>query len=234
MVMLETVNTEINTGTHTMSNKTLDAPIFENVTDWIHRTETWTRTGDLTFTVTGNLTSIYKKGIKVRYKDGGNYEYGVIAINSTYSSPNTTVTLLGNNLYAMAAATITDTYISHVDRPEGFPDAFTYTPTATGFSGTPTIEIAEWRVVGNIIFIRVGVTGTSNATNFILTSPANLVVSRVSCQAVRGRNAGTYNMMMSRIDTNNSNLTFYTTFAGGGWTNSGTKTIEEAIIFCEL
>jgi len=83
---------------------------------WIAISATWTRTGNHTYTVTGDQTATYRKGAKVRYKDGGSYEYGVIA-SSVYSSV-TTITLLTNTDYAMAAATITDTYISYIQNPD--------------------------------------------------------------------------------------------------------------------
>jgi hypothetical protein len=102
---------------------------------WIPKTATWTRTGNHTFTVSGDVTATYRKGTKVRYKDGGSNEYGVIA-SSSYSAPNTTVTLITNSDYAMAAATITDTYLSYIDNPEGFPSYFTYASTVSGTGGS--------------------------------------------------------------------------------------------------
>ena len=121
---------------------------------WNLVTETWTRTGNHTFTVAGDLTTKYRKGAKVRYKDGGAYEYGTV-INSVYSSPNTTVTLLANTNYAMAAATITDTYISYIENPEGFPEWFNLTaPTFTvgeidnGAGGQPTTTEFRGRIDG--------------------------------------------------------------------------------------
>ncbi len=105
---------------------------------WIPQGQyTWTRTGNYTFTVSGDVTTAYRKGTKIRYKDGGSYEYGIIK-SSSYSSPNTTVTLITNTDYAMAAATITDKYISYIENPEGFPDYFNYTPTLAAAGGSIT------------------------------------------------------------------------------------------------
>lgn len=95
---------------------------------WIACAETWTRTGNHTFTISGDVTAKYRKGVKVRYKDGGAFEYGVI-LSSSYGAPNTTITLFTNTDYAMAAVTITDKWISFVENPEDFPHDFNYTPT---------------------------------------------------------------------------------------------------------
>ncbi len=139
---------------------------------WAPISTTWTRTGNHTFTVSGDVTATYRKGAKVRYKDGGAYEYGVIA-SSSYSSPNTTITLITNSDYAMAAATITDKYISYIENPEGFPDWFNWTPTFTGFSADPSGGIYRWRAYGQTVkcFIRQPNTGTSNATGFTISAP---------------------------------------------------------------
>jgi hypothetical protein len=106
--------------------------------DWLARPETWTRTGNHTFTMSGDWTSIYRKGVRVRYRDGGSDEYGAI-YSSSHSAGTTTITLLTNTNYAMAAATITHKYISYAEKPDGFPDHFNWTPStmfATVGNGT--------------------------------------------------------------------------------------------------
>ncbi|MBS4060957.1 MAG: hypothetical protein KG029_11210 [Bacteroidetes bacterium] len=94
---------------------------------WTALAHIWTRTGNHSFTVPGDVTEFYTPGLKVRYKDGGGYEYGVIA-KSDYSAPYTTVTLIANSDYAMAAATITDSAISSDSMPDGFPVRFNFVP----------------------------------------------------------------------------------------------------------
>lgn len=145
---------------------------------WIPITDTWTRTGNYTFTVTGNQTATYRKGTKVRYKDGGSYEYGVIA-SSSYSS-STTITLITNSDYAMAATTITDTYISFIENPEGFPYWFNYSPSySCGNSMTytsVTTDVAKWSVSGKMITVLLRAFGTIGGTPYIdifATAPVN-------------------------------------------------------------
>jgi hypothetical protein len=136
---------------------------------WQARTETWTRTGNHTFTVSSDLTATFRKGTKIRYKDGGSYEYGVVG-SSSFASSTTTVNLIPNTDYAMAAATITDTYISYIENPEGFPDTFNYTATAApgsgAWSGSPayTIAAAKWKVIGKQIKVDGQVNITTNNT----------------------------------------------------------------------
>ena len=135
------------------------------IAGWLLCSETWTRTGNHTFTVATDLTAKYRKGAKVRYKDGGAYDYGTV-ISSSYSSPNTTVTLATNTDYVMAAATITDTYISYMEIAEGFPIVFNYAVTLTSGSGTITTGSAtgSFFIRGNVCFIRQKISITDNGT----------------------------------------------------------------------
>jgi hypothetical protein len=120
---------------------------------WIPISDTWTRTGNHTFTVSGDVTATYRKGTKIRYKDGGSYEYGVVA-SSSHAAGTTTITLITNSDYAMAAATITDTYISYIENPEGWPDSFSFTPVwSAGITIGDGTQTGEWKTVGNKIFV---------------------------------------------------------------------------------
>jgi hypothetical protein len=114
--------------------------------------EVWTRTGDHQFTVPGDLTTKYFKGVRVRYKEsGGAYEYGVIS-TSSHSAGTTTVSLIPNTDYAMAADPDAGSkYISYLSAPVGFPEAFNYTATCQPSSGSITSvtqEVGYWKPVG--------------------------------------------------------------------------------------
>lgn len=149
------------------------------ITGWIEKTDTWTRTGDHTFTISGDVTAIYRKGAKIRYKDGGSFEYGVIG-SSSYSSPNTTINLIPNSDYAMAAATITDKAVSYISDPESFPTAFNYAGSWTAVTTNPTIGdgiiTAKWIPVGHstiLVKFRVvmGSTTTYGSGNYNFSIP---------------------------------------------------------------
>ncbi len=136
---------------------------------WIACSETWTRTGNYTFTVSGDVTAKFRKGAKIRYKDGGAFEYGVVG-SSSYSAPTTTITLITNDDYAMAAATITDRWISFVENPEGFPHWFNYANTVEySASGSMTFTsvvtaYAKWKANGTTMQVLVLGTGTTGGT----------------------------------------------------------------------
>ena len=135
------------------------------IAGWILCSETWTRTGNHTFTVAGDLTAKYRKGAKVRYKDGGAYEYGTV-ISSSYSSPNTTVTLATNTDFVMAATTITDTYISYIENPEGCPDWFTFVPIVSGAItagiGTYTTQAGRFTLKGKLCTFQIYIIWTNH------------------------------------------------------------------------
>lgn len=155
-------------------------------TGWLPRSETWTRTGNHTFTVSGDFTAVFKKSAKIRYKDGGGFEYGVVS-SSSFSSGTTTVNLIVNSDYAMAAATITDTYISYIECPLGWPTFFNYTVTwsrsGTAFTNPPTIDAAMFRTVGNqmIGIINFTMPASAGGTGEVYASaPATIVTDAPS------------------------------------------------------
>lgn len=209
------------------------------VDGWIPVTATWTRTGNHTFTVTGDVTASYRKGTKVRYKDGGSYEYGVIA-TSAYVAPNTTVTLITNSDYAMAAATITDTYISYIENPAGFPFWFNYAPTFTGFSADPASGIYRWHVTGRRIrvAIRQPNNGTSNSTGFTISAPvaaitiANMIWD-APCSFVNNSSASATSGNIYMVSAATS-FGLITNWSSGAWTASNGKRCATASIEYEF
>jgi hypothetical protein len=147
--------------------------LFARADGWTPVSETWTRTGNHTFTVSGDLTAKYKKKKKIRYRDGGGDEYGVVN-SSSHSSGTTTVNLVPNSDYAMASATITDTYISSNDSPDGFPEEFNFSLTLNNVNLTGATILAKWRK--DIGYLRVHVI-LSNASpvsgGITMTTPFN-------------------------------------------------------------
>ena len=111
---------------------------------WYPITATWTRTGNHTYTAAGDVTAIYRKGTKVRYKDGGSFEYGVIG-SSSHSAGTTTINLIVNSDYAMAAVTITDTYLSYIENPEDFPQWFSWSVSLTNLTVGSGALVSRWK-----------------------------------------------------------------------------------------
>jgi len=201
---------------------------------WIADADTWTRTGNHTFTVSGDVTAKFRKNAKVRYKDGGSYEYGVIG-SSSYSSPNTTINLIPNDDYAMAAATITDTYLSYIDNPEGFPDWFNFTPTTiTGWGASPpTSSHYKWRTFGvdNITFhINQPNNATSTTTTIVFSLPITAkTLTGAIWVAVPGQCVNNSGVPTSpcygEIQSGGTDVIFYLDYAGTGWTAANNKRI---------
>jgi len=149
---------EINTGSNDAKFVTalgLKGSILWDAEGWATDGVTWTRTGNHTFTIPTDLTARYQKGTKVRYKDGGAFEYGVVA-SSSYSNPDTTVTLITNTSHTMSAVDITENAYSYAENPQGFPDWFIYAATpswnGTAPSGTTT-TLARFSVKGRQCFV---------------------------------------------------------------------------------
>lgn len=208
----------------------------EIISGWNPFTATVTRTGNFTFTVSGDHALTFPKGTRIRYKDGGSYEYGVVGAVS-YSNPTTTVTLITNDDYAMAAATITDFYYSYVASPVGYPTWFNYTPTYSGFSAVPS-GTERFCVLGTEITLVIwnNSAGTSNATTFSLTAPvisANVASTLWMARLAYGEDngAGSTGLDYARIANNSSQIDVYRANASTGWTNTGSKRAGFTLIY---
>jgi hypothetical protein len=153
--------------------------------------EAWTRTGNHTFTVPGDLTLKYRKGAKVYYDDGAG-DFGVIA-SSSHAAGTTTVNLIPNTDYAMAAATITDTYLSYIENPEGFPHWFNYSPTVSGSGGSAgayaeSESSCKFTVSGRMLHTRVHkvVSNVGSWTGTIKVSTPTTIVVQTAGTIVLG------------------------------------------------
>jgi hypothetical protein len=98
---------------------------------WIDANETWTYASvdDPTgvITISGDKTTKYSVGMRIKFTNATNVIYGIITAIS-YSSPNTTLTFLheidptdNQALYLMQNSAITNNYYSMLKAPFGFP-----------------------------------------------------------------------------------------------------------------
>jgi hypothetical protein len=83
---------------------------LSNWDGWITPDETWTYASPSTFTVTGDQTAKYIAGLRIKWTQT-TVKYGIIT-GSTYSAPNTTVTIAVDPTYVITDAPITDNYYS--------------------------------------------------------------------------------------------------------------------------
>jgi len=186
--------------------------------EWQVFSLTITRTGDFTFTVSGDYTTTFRTGTKVQYNDGS-VDYGCVSY-SEYATGTTTVYLLENDDFAMAAATISSVYYSNVLDPAGWPGLFNFTPNFTNITVGNGTLYATWNCTGklmeaNITFL---LGSTSSLTNPTFTVPGRYVnsgngsvlglasysESGVGVVAGQARQVGTYDVRFVAFDSSGS------------------------------
>jgi len=64
------------------------------------------RAGNTSFTVTGDYTTVYKKGMILKWAEAATTRFGMVAIPSTYGAPNTTITIIGNTMASIDASSL--------------------------------------------------------------------------------------------------------------------------------
>ena len=145
---------------------------YYETSGWLYDVNTWTYASASTFTIAGDHSAKFHKGMRLRWKQGGAYKYGVVA-SATYGAPNTTVTIVVNTDYTVANAAITDNFYSSLAEPPNWPGWFNYTPTFTGFSADPTVSYSCYNLSGMTCHIihNISANGTSNATTYTVSLP---------------------------------------------------------------
>lgn len=99
---------------------------------WIPAGETWTYASATTFRISGDKTSKYQKGDKIKLTQTSVKYFYIIGVS--YTSPNTTITVTGGSDYSLTNATITNNFYSRQEAPLGYPAYFN---TASGERVTP-------------------------------------------------------------------------------------------------
>lgn len=121
---------------------------------WVAAGETWTYASaddpTFTFTVSGDVTTKYSAGMRVRLVQTTTKYFIITAVS--YSAPNTTVTIYGGTDYDLANAAISSPNFSVVKAPYGFPlDPTKWTvevsDTTQRTQATPTINV--WYNLGS-------------------------------------------------------------------------------------
>lgn len=125
-------------------------------------TITGTRASNTTITVATDLTAIFKKGMIVRWQESGVDKVGMVSIPSTYSSPNTTITIIGDTCSSID----TDTFkYSVILGAEPYIAKFAYAGTV-GAIATNVMNAyyatEPMRVIG--ADLQAGTAGTTNNT----------------------------------------------------------------------
>lgn len=149
-------------------------------TGWVSATETWVYASGNTITVPTGATSKYQKGDRIMFTQNSLIYYGVIL-----SVLNTLITLIPNSDYTIVNSAITLNYYSHELNPMGFPTYFSWVPTITAGTGTPTSVSAsiKYSVCGKLITVtgNINVINKGTATGLIVaTLPVNAVLSSMA------------------------------------------------------
>lgn len=190
---------------------------------WFLDTNTWTYASATTFTVSRDVTDVFDLGTKVRLKQGGGWKYFYVVATS-YSSPNTTITVTGGADYSLINAPITDGYLSQAASPVGFPQWFNHTPTFTGFSADPSGGTYQFCIIGRLVYFNVyqPSNGTSNSTVFTISLP--VAGTGGACDST-GQivDAGSTQATPGVWTLNGSILTLYKNHTAAVWTNTGGK-----------
>ena len=197
---------------------------------WLARSETWTRTSNTTFTVSGDQRAVFVPGAKIKVTQTSTKYFYVVS--ASYSSPSTTVTITGGSDYSLTASP-TERWISYVANPQGFPDWFNWAPTVTGFSSVPYTVAYRFKITGRQVFLVVAqkTNGTSNDT--VLTVSLPVTAATIGTGGTwTGTNGyavdnGTGLTVASRWNINSGGTTidFYTNMAVGEWTNANGKRV---------
>jgi hypothetical protein len=158
----------------------MSAKIFTDIENmildgWIDdQFETWTYASASTFTVPGDQTARFTIGTKLKFTQTS-VKYAVV-LASSYSAPNTTVTIMVNTDYTIANAAISANYHSYATNPQGWPGWFNLTaPTwntayiDNGSGGQPTTTTFKIMIEGRHVIVHYQGSGTKVATNWYCT-----------------------------------------------------------------
>ena len=105
--------------------------VYTAVTGWTPVSDTWTYASSSTITIPSDGTTTYRRGMKIRFKQGGGYKY-----YNCKTIAATLLTVVVNTDYTVANAAITDIAYSFAEEPLGFPGQFNFSTTATYSGGT--------------------------------------------------------------------------------------------------
>ena len=159
------------TTTDTLTNKDLSS-ITNTGKFWTLGPGTPTRASNTTFTMTGDYTSVFAKGVIIKWTETSTVRNAMVSIPSTYSAPNTTVTIVGDTMASIDASSLKYAMIG----VEAFVQKFAVSGTigATGNDVANAYYATEpMRILG--ADMQVGTAGTTNSTTVSLVNGTGTV-----------------------------------------------------------
>ena len=100
-----------------------------------------------------------------------------------------------------------------------------YTPSPTGYSGTPTVTAARYHQMGKTVELDYHVTGTSNSTSAGFTLPVAPKSSGIYLTRITDAGTDATTPGIAVFTAGSTSVALYKTAAASGWTASGTKQI---------
>lgn len=106
-----------------------------------------------------------------------------------------------------------------------------WTPTLTGWSGTPIVT-ARYSVHGSTVHFTVSVVGTSNSASALITLPTGLTAANIhvnyewngACQIATSTNQAAAGRW--RIGNNGTYISVHLDWADGTWATTGAKAVK--------
>lgn len=108
-----------------------------------------------------------------------------------------------------------------------------YNCQPSGWAATPTQTISQYYTIGNLCFVNINVTGTSNATNADFTAPVTCVNADSGCAASFAKDNSTTLTTPAEVfvRAGGTMINTYKDMAGTAWTNSGTKQVQFTVVY---
>lgn len=154
---------------------------------WTSAGETWTYASASTFTISGDKTAKYLAGTRLKFTQT-TVKYFVV-VSSSYSAPNTTVTVAVNTSYTIANAAISSNYYSYELSPAGYPDYYNFTPSWTNVTVGNGTVVARYsfdgkKVKGQVSLTYAAAAATTSITGQITMTPPITAKADFDYQAI--------------------------------------------------
>jgi len=181
------------------------------LSDWMPITHNLERAADELFATTpnGDFTAYYPKGTRIKVTQDATTKYYVVR-TSTYTGTYTTISVIKNSDYEVAATAITNPYLSYAEMPTGFPRQFAFASTLTSTAGafTTTTKVTKYSIAGPLMHITfdLTITAAGTATGEIgFTIPGGLTTGDVATGVGR-ENATTGYLLQAFISSGASTV----------------------------
>ena len=203
------------------------------MTGWVPDQDTWVYVSATSFKIVGkDVRSKFPTGIKLKCTDGGSTKY-FYGIGAAMSGSDTLVTITGGSDYSLSGGAITNPHYSYASKPQGFPNYFNYIPDQTGYSTIPPNGVYGFYMESSQVTLSIYQPndGVSNSTLCRMTIPVvNSPIPVIAAIQARNNSTTITVACLAQISANANYISFYTSYSGAGWTDSGNKRVPGCTI----